>query len=122
MNKDKKLRLLLAPFIFIIILFIPGMIRVITPDGYIKGMSDALWNIFLAVECPVLIIWAILFYYISTSLYIAMVVVYTVISWTWIHRKKKGNVLYFIVWLILCVVSILLYWKLRWLYYGMING
>lgn len=122
MDMKKKRCLLLVPFIFIIILFIPGMIREIITAGYLKEMSDTLWNIFITIECPLLIIWALLFFYIPTVLYIVLAAVYTVISWICILRKKEGSVLFFIVWLILCIVSILLYWKLRWLYYGMITG
>lgn len=121
MNKDKKLRLLIAPLIFIIILFIPGMIREFTPDGYIQEMPDVLWHLFVDVEIWAVIIWAILFHYIPTGLYIVMLIIYTVVSWRWILKQKKGNALYFIVWLVLCVLTIFLYWKIGDLYYAMIH-
>lgn len=122
MNKDKKLCVLLVPLIFVILLFVPGMILDITPNTYIQGMPDVIWGLFLVILWSSVIIWTILFYYIPIGVYIAMLVVYTVVSWMWIFRQKKGNVMYAIVWLVLCVLSILMYWKWWWLYHGMVNG
>lgn len=122
MNKDKKLRLLLVPLIFMILLFVPGMVLDIAPDAYIQGMPDVIWKIFLAILWSTLIIWTILFYYVPKGVYIAMLVVYTVVSWMWIFRQKKGNAMYAIVWLVLCLLSILMYWKWGSLYHDIMNG
>ncbi len=119
MNKDKKLCLLLVPLIFIILLFVPGMIFV--PKADAQGMPEVIWNISFLMLALAFIIWTILFYYIPIGVYIAMLAVYTVVSWTWILKRKKGTVMYFIVWLVLCVLSIYMYWKWGDLYHAMMT-
>ena len=121
-NQDKKMRLLLVPLIFVVLLYVPVMISDIISWAYIQEISEVLWFIFAAILDISTIIWCALFVYIPTGVYIAMLVVYTVVSWTWILRRKKGNAMYFIVWLVLCVLSILMYWKWWEIYYIMING
>lgn len=121
MNQDKKLRLLLVPLLFIVLLYVPAMIYDIVPNEYIEEMPKVLWNPFVLILCMSALAWCVLFYYIPIGVYIAMLVVYTVISWRWILRQKKGNVKYFIVWFTLGVLSILIYWKWWEIYYIMIN-
>ena len=121
MDPDKKKRLLLVPLIFIVLLYVPAMIYDIVPNEYIEEMPEVLWNPCVSILCISMLIWCALFVYIPTGVYIAMLVVYTVVSWTWILRRKKGNAMYFIVWLVLCVLSILMYWKWWEIYYIMIN-
>ena len=122
MNKDIKLRLLLLPFIFMVLLFVPAMIFDIALDVYFLGGGVVLSNPCVVILGISLLIWAILFHYIPTSVYIAIVAVYTAVSWTWILRQKKGNAVYFIVWFVLCVLSIFMYWKWGPEYYMMIHG
>ncbi len=111
MDQDKKMRLLLVPMIFTILLYVPVMILYIISDAYIHEMPEVLWNLCVSILCISMLIWCVLFLYIPIGVYIAMLIVYTVVSWTWILRRKKGNAMYFIVWLVLCVVSILMYWR-----------
>ena len=121
MNRDKKLRLLLVPLIFMVLIHIPMMIYDIAPNAYIQEMSEVLWTIFWLIICISVLIWCVTFYHILIGVYIAILVVYTVVSWIWIWKQKKGNVMYFIVWFILGALSILLYWRLGPQYYSMIN-
>ena len=121
MDPDKKKRLLIVPLIFVVLLYVPVMISDIISWAYIQEISEVLWFVFAAILDISTIIWCALFVYIPTGVYIAMLVVYTVVSWTWILRRKKGNAMYFIVWLVLCVLSILMYWKWWEIYYIMIN-
>ena len=121
MDPDKKKRLLIVPLIFVVLLYVPVMISDIISWAYIQEISEVLWFVFAAILDISTIIWCALFVYIPTGVYIAMLVVYTVVSWTWILRRKKGNTMYFIVWLVLCVLSILMYWKWWEIYYIMIN-
>ena len=111
MNKDIKLPLLLVPLIYMVLLHVPAMILDIVPNAYIQGMPDVIERTCLLILLISMIIWCLFFYYIPTGVYIAILVVYTLVSWRWILRSKKGNVMYFIVWLVLCVLSILMYWK-----------
>ena len=111
MKQDKKLYFLIVPLIFMILLFVPAMIFDIVPNAYIQGMPDVIERTCLLILITSTIIWCLFFLYIPTSVYIAILVVYTVVSWRWILRSKKGNEIYFIVWLVLCVLSILMYWK-----------
>ena len=111
MKQDKKLLLLLVPLIFVMVLVVPLLILDIVPRSYIQGMPDVIWGTYALILGTSMIIWCLFFYYIPTGVYIAILVVYTVVCWRWILRSKKGNVMYFIVWLVLCVLSILMYWK-----------
>ena len=121
MNQDKKLRLLIAPLIFIVLLYVPVMILDIIPNAYIQEMPEVLRIIFWLILYIPMMIWCSLFYYIPIGVYIVMLIVYTGVSWTWILRRKKGNAMYFMVWLVLCVLSILMYWKWGPEYCSMIN-
>ncbi len=121
MNKDKKLCLLLVPLIFMVLIFVPVIIFEIAPRTFIQKMPDVL---FALLNPFVLIlgilgggIWCVTFDHIPVGVYIVILVVYTVVSWTWILRQKKGNAMYFIVWSVLCVLSILMYWKWGDIYY-----
>lgn len=122
MNQDKKLRLLLAPLIFVVIVFVPGMILEIIPNAYLAGGVIALWNPLDILLVISMFIGGILFNYIPIGVYIAVLVVYTIVSWTWILRQKKGHAMYFIVWLVLCVLSIIMYWVVGPEYYAMMHG
>ena len=119
MNQDKKMRLLLVPMIFTIILYVPVMILKFIPNAYMQEMQEALRNLSVSILCISTLIWCVLFLHIPIGVYITMLVLYTVISWTWILRKKKGNVMYAIVWFVLCVLSILMYWKWGVIYHSM---
>ena len=125
MNKDKKLPLLLAPLIFMVLLHVPVMIGYIAYECMnvnILGSPVVIRITFVAILSISVLIWCVTFYHIPIGVYIAMLAVYTVVSWTWILKRKKGTAMYFIVWLVLCVLSILLYWKFEPEYYGMLNG
>ena len=122
MSQDKKIRLLLVPMIFTILLYVPVMILYTISDAYIQEMPEVLWNLCVSILCTSMLIWCVLFLHIPIGVYITMLVVYTVVSWTWILRQKKGNAKYFIVWFTLGVLSILMYWKWWELYHDMISG
>lgn len=111
MNKDKKLRLLLLPLIFMVLILVPVMIYDIVPIAYIQKVPYILRSLFFLILVILGAIWCVTFDHIPTGVYIVILVVYTVVSWTWILKRKKGDVMYFIVWFILCVLSILMYWK-----------
>ncbi len=122
MDQDKKMRLLIVPMIFTILLYVPVMILYIISDAYIHEMPEVLWNLCVSILCISMLIWCVLFLHIPIGIYITMLVAYTIVSWTWILSKKKGNVMYAIVWFVLCVLSILMYWKWWELYRDMISG
>ncbi len=124
MNQDKKLRLLLVPLIFMVLLFIPVLFADIAPErinAFINDMPEVVRNLHLVMLIIAMLIWCVTFYYVPINVYIAVVAVYTVVSWTWILMRKKGTAMYFIVWFVLGVLSILLYWRLGPIYYSMIN-
>lgn len=124
MNKDKKIRLLLIPLIFTVLLFVPAMIVEIASesiDVFMQEIPDALRIICMCILFIAMLIWCVLFLHIPIGVYIAILVIYSCVSWTWILRRKKWNVLFLIVWIVLCVLSILMYWKLSPHYYSMIN-
>lgn len=121
MNQDKKIRLLLVPLIFIVLLYVPVMIYDTIPIAYIQELPEMLRIMFWEILGISMVTWAIFFYYIPIGVYIAMLAVYTVVSWTWILRQKRGNAMYFTAWLVLCVLSILMYWKWWPEYFSMIN-
>ena len=120
MKKDKKLRLLLVPLIFMVLIFVPGMIVMIV--SYIPVRPDVIQIIFGLILGISMMMWFFTFYHVPIGVYIVILAVYTVVSWTWILLKKKGTAMYFIVWLGLGVLSVLLYWKWGDLYYCMLNG
>ena len=111
MNQEKKIRLLLVPLIFIVLLYVPAMGLDIVPSVFFLGGGMRTWNPCVLILFISMWLWCALFYYMPVGVYIAMLVVYTVVSWRWILRQKRGNAMYFIVWLVLCVVSILMYWR-----------
>lgn len=122
MNQDKKIRLLIAPLILIVLLYVPAIGLDIVPDVFFLGGGMRTWNPCVLILFISMWIWCCLFYYIPIGVYITMLVVYTVVSWRWILRQKKGNAKYFIVWFTLGVLSILMYWKWWELYHDMISG
>ena len=125
MNQDKKIRLLLAPLIFMVLLHVPVMVDEIAYEcmnANILESPEVIKYLYLGILCISVVIWGSLFYYIPIGIYIAILVVYTGVSLIWILRQKKGNAMYFIVWFVLCVLSILLYWKFEPEYYIMLNG
>lgn len=122
MNKDKKLLLLLAPLVFMVVEFVPVMIYDIVPSACMQKVPFLLLYLFWLVLGILGCIWYATFYYIPIGLYIGILIVYTVISWTWILWQKKGNAIYFIIWFVLGVLSILMYWKWGELYYILLNA
>ena len=122
MNKDIKLRLLLVPLIFMVLIFVPVIIFEIAPNAFIQKMPYVLWYLSAGMLGILGGIWCVIFDHIPTSVYIVILIVYTVVSWTWILRQKKSNAMYFIVWFVLCALSILMYWKWGDLYHGMMYG
>ena len=93
MNKDKKLCLLLVPLIFMVLIFAPVIIFEILPRAFIQKMPDvlfALLNPFVLILGILGGIWCVTFDHIPTSIYIVILIVYTVVSWTWILKQKKG--------------------------------
>lgn len=110
MNKNKKIRLLLVPLLFVPALFIPEILIDCFSNVYLIG--DAIYYLFALPFAIALLIWRTLFDNMPIGVYIAILVVYTAASWIWILRKKKGNAVFFIVWVALCVLSIFLYWEL----------
>ena len=119
MNQDKKIHLLIAPLIFIVLLYVPVMILKLIPNAYMQEMPEALRLPCALILCTSMIIWCAFFLHIPIGVYVALLAAYTVVSWTWILRRKKGNAMYFIVWLTLCVLSILMYWKWGVIYHSM---
>lgn len=120
MNQDKKLRLLLAPLIFMVLFHVPWILVEIVP--YIQEMPEVIRTPYVVILWILALIWFFTFYHIPIGVYIAVLAVYTVVFWTWILIKKKGTAMYFIVWLVLGVLSILLYWKCGDLYYCFLNA
>ncbi len=118
-ESGKKLRLLLVPLIFIVLLHVPAMILAIVPGAYLLGGGIGLGNPFVLIFGISMLIWWVLFLHIPLGVYIALLVAYTVVSWTWVLRRKRGNAKYFIVWIVLCVLSILMYWKWGVIYHSM---
>ncbi len=118
MDSDKKKHLLLVPLIFIVLLHVPAMILAMAPKAYLLG-GAVFWNPCVLILGISMLIWWALFLHIPIGVYIALMVVYTVVSWIWILRRKKGNAVYFIVWLVLCVLSMLMYWKWGIIYHSM---
>lgn len=114
MNKDRKLRLLLAPFIVIVFLFVPVVLLEIIPESmnaYIQQMPRVIWALCAIMIGASMIIGGIIYIYVPIGVYIAMVVGYTVVCWAWILRQKKENAIYAIIWFFLCVLSVLMYWR-----------
>ena len=111
MNKDKKICLLLVPLIFMVWIFVPFMIFDIVPNAYIQKVPFVIWYLLWLMPCIFGVIWRVACDYITIGVYIVIVVVYTVVSWIWILWRKKGDVMYFIVWSVFCVLAILMYWK-----------
>ncbi len=112
------------PLIFMVLLFIPVLFADIAPErinAFINDMPEVVRNLHLVMLIIAMLIWCVTFYYVPINVYIAVVAVYTVVSWTWILMRKKGTAMYFIVWFVLGVLSILLYWRLGPIYYSMIN-
>ena len=106
-----------------LLLFVPGILLLVFPNAYLQGDAIALWNPFVLLYGIAMFIWATLFYNISTVAYIAMLVIYSIISWIWILKKKKeGNSVFLLVWVALCVLTVLLYWKLGPEYSAMVYG
>ena len=125
MDPDKKKHLLIVPLIFMVLLHVPVMVDEIAYEcmnANILESPEVIKCLYLGMLYISVVIWGSLFYYIPIGVYVAILVVYTVVSWRWILRRKKGNAMYFIVWLVLCVLSILLYWKFEPEYYIMLNG
>ena len=122
MNKGKRIRFLLAPLFFMVLLFVPGILLLVFPNSYLQGDVISLWNPFVLLFGIVMVIWAILFCHISTVAYIAILVIYSIVSWIWILKQKKGNLVFLIVWVALCVFTVLFYWKLGPEYSAMVYG
>ena len=80
MNPDKKKRLLLVPLIFIVLLYVPAMGLDIIPNAYLKEMPEVLWTPCTLILCTSMMIWWALFLHIPIGVYIALLVVYTVVS------------------------------------------
>ena len=123
MNKDIILRLLLVPLILMVLIFVPVIIWENVPYyAYIWEMPYMLRFLFLLMNHISMIIWGSIFIHIPISVYIVILVVYTVVSWTWILQQKKGDAMYFIVWFVFCVLSILMYWNWDDTFYIMLCG
>ncbi len=125
MNQDKKLRLLLVPLIFMVILHVPVMIQYVLYECMninILASPEVIRIPFAVILWISAFIWFFTFYHIPVGIYTAMLVVYTVVSWAWILMRKKGYAMYLIKWIVLCVLSIILYWKYGDIYYCMFNG
>ncbi len=116
------MRLLLVPLIVIVLLYVPAMGLDIVPSAFFLGGGMRTWNPCVLMLFISMCLWCRLFYYMPVGVYIVLLVVYTVVSWGWILRQKKGNVKYFIVWFTFGVLSILMYWKWWELYHDMISG
>ncbi len=117
-NKDKKLRLLLMPLIFIILLFVlVGILEIAGENlnAYIQKMPGVIGGtiglICIIMVCVSMLIGGVLYFYVPIGVYIAMLVVYTGVCWTWILKQKKANMMYAVVWFVFCVFSVLMYWK-----------
>ncbi len=111
MKKDIKLCLLLAPLIFMVLLCVPAMMEGIGYRLFVREGPKVLWILHLVMLIIAMVIWGTTFYHIPIDIYIAILAVYTVVSWVWILNQKKGNALYFIMWIILCALSVQMYWE-----------
>ena len=118
----KKRCLAILPLIFIILIFIPGLILETASHDFQQGMPDALSNLVFTIKWILIILWAALFYYIPLGVYTVLVFFYTGITWGWLFKQKKGNVAFAVLWLVLCILSILMYWKIGPLYHAIMNG
>lgn len=122
---DKKKRILLVPLISMVLIHLPVAVLIIA-DEYLNinlyATPDAIKLPFLLFQGISVITWAVVFFHIHLLAYIGMIIVYTVISWTWIIKKRKGSRYYFILWLFLCTLSIILYWRFAPEYHSMLEG
>lgn len=89
---------------------------------YIQEIPEVIRIPYVVISCIPVFLWAFTFYHIPIGVYIAILAIYTVVSWAWILWKKKGTAMYFIVWLVLGVLSILMYWKYGDMYYCFLNA
>lgn len=125
MKRDKRIQLLLVPVIIMVIIHIPAMILTISEENMninIYATPNIIKVPFIAMQSISMLIWATFFYYISIKIYTVLALLYTCVSWTYILRQKKGSVVYFAIWVILYLISILLYWKFAPEYHSMLNG
>lgn len=90
MNQDKKLRLLLVPLIFMVLIHVPMMIYDVAPNAYIQEMLEVLWIIFWLILSISVLIWCVTFYHILIGVYIAILVVYTVCFLDMDSEAEKG--------------------------------
>ena len=124
MEKD-RIKYLLLPIGFMIILFIPVLFADIYPEelnSIIKNLPEVLRIIYVYTLMFCVILWCLLFYHIPTSVYIIIMIVYTGGCWAWLLKRKRGNKKFFVIWVCLVILSIILYWRLGPLYYSIINA
>ena len=125
MNQGKKIKWLFAPLIIMIFIHIPMLVNEITHKCMNIGIlasSGMLKNIGLTIFAISMLIWCLSFYYIPTVVYILIVLLYTFFSWKWVVTQKKSNAFFFILWTLLCIISIVLYWKFKPEYFAILNG
>lgn len=113
-KKEKRINMLIIPMIFNILLYVPGIMNESLP----YEVTNKIPHLFAMLFFWIVLTWAILFRFIPMYIYIVMVIVYAVVSWSWILKLKKGNIIYAIAWIILCILSILLFWKIGPSYEG----
>lgn len=110
-NKEKRIRMLILPLIFTILLYVPGLVFETVPYEAIRDISDNLWQVYVVIIFSGILTWGFLFVHIPLGVYIVMLIVYAVVSWSWILELKKGNKVYALAWIVLCILATLLYWK-----------
>ena len=117
-KKDKVLGGFLVPVIIIEILFILMLPAYIVDKCAISGIIRYLCVIPMVIS---ILVGEIVFK-IPFVIYVILLVIYTASSWTWILKQKKGSASYYILWLLLGLLSVFLYHKLEPLYHAMFNG
>ena len=125
MNQGRKIKWLFTPLIVMIFIHIPILVNEIAykcMNISILESSGMLKNFGLTMFIISMVIWCFSFYYIPTIVYILMVLLYTFFSWKWVVTQKKSNAFFFILWIILSIVSIILYWKFKPEYFSILNG
>jgi len=125
MIKEKILRLLLLPLIFMVILYVPVLFFNIAPDtvnSVVDNMPTLIRILYTIILIFSMFVWCLLFYYIPLWIYIVLVLIYTSVSWVWLIKHKMKKKQYYIIWFCLATLSVFLYWRLGPLYRAMING
>lgn len=122
MNKvnDRKKYLTITPLLFLIILHVPAFIVDAIPELELHGLLGTLWDVFAVIIGVSMLIWGCIFYYIPTAVFLGVLITYTTVCWIWIN--KRNSIKFHIIWLLVCALLIIMYFKVGWIYRSMINN